>query len=171
MPNNLPIAIYYEQPHWFKPLFAELDRRGTPYVKLFAPEHSYSPADHPEELYSLVFNRMAPSAWNRDHGDQIFYTLGFLEHLEARGVKVINGFKAFSSELSKAGQLTLMDQLGISYPQARVIHRASQAEKATEGLRWPIVVKPNIGGSGAGVKRFDDISQLQSAMAAEIDSP
>ena len=31
MPNNtLPIAIYYEQPHWFKPLFAELDRRGTP---------------------------------------------------------------------------------------------------------------------------------------------
>ncbi len=21
-----PIAIYYEQPHWFKPLFAELDR-------------------------------------------------------------------------------------------------------------------------------------------------
>src|SRR5580698_10782642 len=102
MPNNLPIAIYYEQPHWFKPLFAELDRRGTPYVKLFAPEHSYSPADHPEEKYSLVFNRMSPSAWNRDHGDQIFYTLGFLEHLEARGVKVINGFKALLSSELKA---------------------------------------------------------------------
>ncbi len=170
MPNTLPIAIYYEQPNWFKPLFAELDRRGTPYVKLFAPDHFYSPEDHPEEKYSLVFNRMSPSAWNRDHGDQIFYTLGFLEHLEARGVKVINGFKAFSSELSKAGQLTLMDTLGISYPKARVIHRASQAEAATEGLRWPIVVKPNIGGSGAGVKRFDGLSQLRTAMAAEIDS-
>ena len=23
---TLPIAIYYEQPNWFKPLFAELDR-------------------------------------------------------------------------------------------------------------------------------------------------
>jgi len=171
MPNTLPIAIYYEQPNWFKPLFAELDRRGTPYVKLFAPDHFYSPEDHPEEKYSLVFNRMSPSAWNRDHGDQIFYTLGFLEHLEARGVKVINGFKAFSSELSKAGQLTLMDTLGISYPKARVIHRASQAEAATEGLRWPIVIKPNIGGSGAGVKRFDGLSQLRTAMAAEIDSP
>ncbi len=171
MPNTLPIAIYYEQPNWFKPLFAELDRRGTPYVKLYAPEHFYSPEDHPEEKYSLVFNRMSPSAWNRGHGDQIFYTLGFLEHLEARGVKVINGFKAFSSELSKAGQLTLMDTLGISYPKARVIHRASQAEAATEGLRWPIVVKPNIGGSGAGVKRFDGLSQLRTAMAAEIDSP
>ena len=170
MTNPLPIAIYYEQPNWFKPLFAELDRRGTPYVKLFAPDHWYDPADHPEEKYSLVFNRMSPSAWNRDHGDQIFYTLGFLEHLEARGVKVINGFKAFSSELSKAGQLTLMDSLAISYPKARVIHRPSQAADATEGLRWPIVVKPNIGGSGAGVKRFDGMSQLRAAIAAEPNS-
>ncbi len=130
-----------------------------------------TPADHPEEKYSLVFNRMSPSAWNRDHGDQIFYTLGFLEHLESRGVKVLNGFKAFSSELSKAGQLVLMDKLGIPYPKARVIHRPEQALAAAEGLRWPIVVKPNIGGSGAGVKRFDGASQLRHAIAAEPGSP
>ena len=169
--NTLPIAIYYEQPHWFKPLFAELDRRGTPYVKLYAPDHFFAPEDHPEEKYSLVFNRMSPSAWNRDHGDQIFYTLSFLEHLESRGVKVINGFKAFASELSKAGQLVLMDKLNIPYPKARVIHRAAQAEEAVVGLRWPIVVKPNIGGSGAGVKRFDGLSQLQSAIAQDPTSP
>jgi hypothetical protein len=47
--STLPIAIYYEQPNWFKPLCAELDRRGTHYVKLFAPEHAWSPADPPEE--------------------------------------------------------------------------------------------------------------------------
>ncbi len=171
MPNQLPIAIYYEQPHWFKPLFAELDRRGTPYVKLFAPEHFYDPADRPEEKYSLVFNRMSPSAWNRDHGDQIFYTLGFLEHLQSRGVKVLNGMKAFSSELSKAGQLVLMEKLGVPYPKARVIHRPEQALAAAEGLRWPVVVKPNIGGSGAGVKRFDGASQLRHAIEAEAGSP
>ena len=171
MAHQLPIAIYYEQPNWFKPLFAELDRRGTNYVKLFAPEHFYDPADHPEKKYSLVFNRMSPSAWNRDHGDQIFYTLGFLEHLESRGVKVINGFKAFSSELSTAGQLVLMDKLGVPYPKARVIHRPAQALAAADGLRWPIVVKPNIGGSGAGVKRFDGASQLRHATEAEPGSP
>lgn len=169
--STLPLAIYYEQPHWFKPLFAELERRGTPYVKLYAPDHTYSPADRPEEMYSLVFNRMSPSAWNRDHGDQIFYTLGFLEHLESRGVKVINGAKAFASELSKASQLTLLDKLGLPYPKARIIHRAAQAEDAAADLRWPIVVKPNIGGSGAGVKRFDGIFQLQSALAEEPGSP
>ena len=161
--SMLPIAIYFEQPNWFKPLFAELDRRGTRYVKLDAVTHSYSPMDHPEEKYALVFNRMSPSAWNRGHGDQIFYTTGFLEHLEARGVKVLNGLAAFRSELSKAGQLSLMEELGIPYPKARVIHRASQAPAATEGLRFPVVVKPNIGGSGAGVKRFDHISQLEAA--------
>lgn len=171
MSHQLPIAIYYEQPHWFKPLFAELDRRGTNYVKLFAPDHFYDPADHPEEKYSLVFNRMSPSAWNRDHGDQIFYTLGFLEHLASRGVKVLNGFKAFSSELSKAGQLVLMDSLGLPYPKARVIHRPEQAIAAAEGLRWPIVVKPNIGGSGAGVKRFDGPSQLRHAVEAKPGTP
>jgi len=104
MPNSspLPIAIYYEQPNWFKPLFAELDRRGTHYVKLNAVEHSYGPDDRSEEKYALVLNKMSPSAWNRGHGDQIFYTLGFLEHLAHRGVRVVNGVKAYRSELSKA---------------------------------------------------------------------
>ncbi len=163
--HDKPLAIYYEQQHWFKPLFAELDRRGTNYVRLNAVEHSYSAEDHPEEEYSLVVNRMSPSAWNRDHGDAIFYTLGYLEHLERRGVRVINGLKAYRTELSKAAQLSLLDSLDLPGPKARVIHRASQALAAAEGLRWPIVVKPNIGGSGAGVKRFDTAQGLALAVS------
>ncbi len=161
-----PIAIYFEQQHWFKPLFAELDKRGTDYVKLNAIEHSYGIEEHPERQFSLVVNRMSPSAWNREHGDAIFYTLGFLGHLERRGVRIINGLKAFRTELSKAAQLSLLDELCLPYPKARVIHRASQAVAATEGLRWPIVVKPNIGGSGAGVKRFDSLEALATAADA-----
>lgn len=164
-PQDKPLAIYYEQQHWFKPLFSELDRRGTNYVRLNAVEHSYAAEDHPEEQYSLVVNRMSPSAWNRDHGDTIFYTLGYLEHLERRGVRVINSLKAFRTELSKAAQLSLLEGLGLPFPKARVIHRASQALTAAEGLRWPMVVKPNIGGSGAGVKRFDTAQGLASAAA------
>jgi glutathione synthase/RimK-type ligase-like ATP-grasp enzyme len=161
-----PIAIYYEQPHWFQPLFAELERRGVPYVKIHAAEHHYAIEDHPERHYALVVNRMSPSAWNRGHGDAIFYTLSYLEHLAARGVRVINGRQAYATELSKAAQLSLLDSLGLAYPKARVIHRAGQAAAATEGLRFPIVVKPNIGGSGAGVTRFDALSQLESAVEA-----
>lgn len=169
----LPIAIYYEQTVWFQRLFDELDRRHTPYLKINAVDHAYSPDDRPEDLYALVFNRMSPSAWNRNNGDQIFYTLGFLEHLEAHDVRVVNGVRAFRSELSKASQLTLLRSLSLPYPKARVIHRASQALEATEGLRFPIVVKPNIGGSGAGVTRFDSPSSLAAAaptLAMGLDS-
>ncbi len=164
--DALPIAIYYEQPNWFKPLFAELKRRGANFVALSAVDHTYGPEDRPEEQYAVVLNKMSPSAWNRGHGDQIFYTLGYLEHLEARGVRVVNGVRAFRSELSKAAQLTMLERLGLPYPKARVIHRGAQAVAATEGLRWPVVVKPNIGGSGSGVKRFDRAAQL--AEAAEL---
>src|SRR3984885_10426958 len=163
----LPIAIYYEQPNWFKPLFAELDRRGTNYVKLDAVEHSYGPEDLPEEKFALVLNKMSPSAWNRGHGDQIFYTMGFLEHLEKRGVRVVNGVRAFRSELSKAAQLSMLEALGLGYPKARVIHRASQASAAAEGLRFPVVVKPNIGGSGSGVVKFQTKEHLAEASATE----
>jgi hypothetical protein len=161
-----PIAIYYEQPHWFKPLFAELDRRGTRYVKINAVDHAYAIEDHPEQRFSIVLNRMSPSAWNREHGDAIFYTLGFLDQLERRGVRVINGLKAFRTELSKAAQLSMLASLDLPFPKARVIHRASQTLAAVEGLRWPIVVKPNIGGSGAGVKRFDTPEALAQAAEA-----
>ena len=39
MSAHRPIGIYYEHPDWFRPLFAELDRRGTPYVALDAERH------------------------------------------------------------------------------------------------------------------------------------
>ena len=38
------MAIFYEHPEWFKPLFAELDRRGVSYERLLAHEHQFDPA-------------------------------------------------------------------------------------------------------------------------------
>src|SRR5258707_9727978 len=61
----------------------------------------------------------------------------------------------------------MMEGLGLGYPKAGVIHRASQAIGAAEGLRFPVVVKPNIGGSGAGVVKFNTKEHLAEASAAE----
>ncbi|MBX6364974.1 MAG: ATP-grasp domain-containing protein [Gemmatimonadetes bacterium] len=160
-----PIAIYHEHPDWFRPLFAELDRRGMPYVRLDAASHRHDPAAG-EPPYALVFNRMSPSAYLRGHGAGIFYTSQYLAHLERRGVRVINGTAAWRTEISKAYQLELLEELGLPYPRARVINDAAQAPAAAEGLRFPVVVKPNIGGSGAGVRRFETPEQLQRAAAA-----
>src|SRR5262252_5699817 len=159
-----PIAIYYEHPHWFVPLFKELDRRGVPYVRIDAAQHHFNPAQlNGEGGYSLVFNRMSPSAYRRGHGQAIFYTLYYLAHLEHRGRRVVNGQKAFRYETSKALQLSLLEMLGLPYPSTRVINSPADAVEAARGLRLPIVVKPNIGGSGAGVTRFDSVKKLEEA--------
>ena len=159
-----PIAIYHEHPDWFRPLFTELDKRGTNYVRLDAATHHYDAGDS-KDKYSLVFNRMSPSAYLRGHGDTIFYTLNFLKHLEDSGTRVVNGHRAFTYETSKALQLSLLDSLGLGYPRARVIHRAEQAPAAARELRFPVAVKPNIGGSGAGVTKFENIEELEMAVA------
>jgi ribosomal protein S6-L-glutamate ligase RimK-like protein len=157
------LAIYYEHPDWFRPLFAELDRREVPYVKLDATRHLYDPGEE-EKSYDVVFNRMSPSAYLRGHGHGIFYTLQYLNHLKNVGTRVINGEKAFGIEISKARQLSLLDSLNLPYPKAFVINSPSLAIEASEKVRFPIVVKANIGGSGAGIVRFDSRAALVSAV-------
>ena len=169
--NTKPIAIYHEHPDWFRPLFAELDRRGMPFLKLDARQHLYDPASNQEaNAYSLVFNRMSPSAYLRGGGNSLFYTLGWLAHLERQGIRVINGYQAYTYETNKALQLQLMQSLNIAYPASRVINHPNLAPVAAEGLRFPVVVKANIGGSGAGIVRYDTMAQLQqAAQNNEID--
>lgn len=159
-----PIAIFYEHPDWFRPLFAELDRRGTPYQKVPADRHRFDPAAEPSP--SLVFNRMSPSAWLRGQGHAMFYTLHYLAHLRERGVRVINGYDAYVTETSKARQLALLQRLDLPYPKTRIINHPAQAPDAASELQFPVVVKPNIGGSGAGVRRFDEPDALARAAAA-----
>ena len=161
--TDRPLAVYYEHPDWFRPLFAELELRGVPYARLDAARHRYEPgASRPP--YALLFNRMSPSAWRRGVGHGIFYTAQYLDQLERHGVRVVNGTRAFLTEISKARQLALLDSLGLAFPRARVIHDPRQAPAAASGLRFPIVVKPNVGGSGAGVRRFDGVEALQAAV-------
>ena len=166
-----PFAIYYEHPDWFRPLFAELDKREIPFVKLDARRHTYDPTSRTEaQKYALVFNRMSPSAYLRGSGNSLFYTLNYVSHLERNGVRVINGRQAYTYELSKALQLELLESLGLGYPKARVINHSSQSPVAAEGLRFPIVVKANIGGSGAGIVRYDSPDSLaQEAEAGSLD--
>ena len=162
MTSIKPIAIYHEHPDWFKPLFAELDRRGIPYVRLDAAAHVWDPAER-ESPYSLVVNRASPSAYLRGNAQSTFHTLHWLKHLERLGVPVINGSAVYTNELSKALQLDVLEELGLPYPRARVINHGSQAPIAARGLRFPVLVKANIGGSGAGIQRFDTPESLQQA--------
>src|SRR6202167_2734850 len=162
-PSPQELGVLYEHPAWFERLFAELDRRGIQYHKLLAPDHFYDPGARDQRL-KVVFNRMSPSADRRNHGSGILYTQSWLGHLEALGTRVINGSKAFCYETSKALQLSLLHSLGLPFPKARVLHDPKHAVEACQGLRFPVVVKPNVGGSGAGIVRFDSRAQFAAAV-------
>ena len=159
------LAIFFEHPEWFKPMFEELDRRGVLYDQLLAHQHHFDPAER-QSPYSLVVNRMSPSAHTRGHTQAIFYTLQYLAYLKDIGTNVLNGYDAYVYEFSKAHQLNLLEGLGLRYPRARVINDPSQAPAAAVGLTFPVVIKPNIGGSGAGIQKFDAPDELQSAVVA-----
>src|SRR5690348_591224 len=168
-----PLAIYHEHPDWFKPLFTELDRRGVPYERLDAAAHSFDPSERAEDVpYSLVFDRASPSAHLRDHAQTTFYTLHWLRHLERLGIPTVNGSAVYALELSKASQLDLLHSLGLPYPRSRAINNPNHAVRAAREakLRYPVLVKANIGGSGAGIVRYDTEQALADAVGRDAVS-
>lgn len=165
---NRPVGVLYEHPEWFKPLFSELDRQSIPFVPIDAAQNTFEPGTDSNQ-YSLVVNRMSPSAWLRGHGHAIFHTLDYLGHLDRIGANVLNGREAFEYEISKARQLDLFASLGVRYPRARVVNHHSQILDAAGGLDYPVLLKPNIGGSGGGIRSFADRGELADAVSDDME--
>jgi hypothetical protein len=161
--TSRPIAVYYEHPDWFRPLFAELDARRIRYVKLDASCHSYDP-DAGSVDFSLFFNRMSASAYLRGSSQAIFFTQSYLTYLETVDVRVINGTRAFALETSKARQLQLFNSLGLRFPKTHVVNCANEILVAALQIGFPLLVKPNIGGRGGGIVRVNSMEQLKAAI-------
>ena len=160
-----PIGILDEHPEWSTRLIAELDRRGLPWKRIDHSSHTYDPRDR-EPRFSVIVNRTSPSSHTRAHGGVLFYTEALLTHFEAAGIPVINPVATWRFEKSKALQAGLFERLGIRYPRALVVNHREQLPGAAAQLRFPIVVKPNVGGSGAGIVRFDSPDDLVARAAS-----
>ena len=158
------IVVYYEHPHWFRPLFAELNTRGVPWQRAHAGTHRFDPGLRRNGA-SLLINRMSPSAWRRGGAGLIPYTLHYLAWLDQAGAKVFNGLTAFTFETSKALQVSLLSRLNLPVPRTRVASDPALIAGAARDLEFPIVVKPNVGGSGAGIVKFETHGELLAAVA------
>ncbi len=159
------LAILYEHPLWFQPLFAALDRRGVRYDAQHLSDHSFDPAatDVPAPV---VLSRVAMSSFLREAEHGIFYAEALFAHWAARGARVINGAPVIALDRSKARQLSLIAGLGLGTPRTRVVHRAADLPAAAAAVGFPLVVKANIGGSGAGIVRYHDADELRESIAA-----
>ena len=158
------LAVFYEHPAWFAPLFAALDARGVEYVKLGIAGHSFDPAGSPPPG-RVVLSRLAMSSFLRSADHAIFYTPALYAHWAGQGARIINGADVLAIDANKARQLAVISGLGYAIPATRVVHRAIDIPDAASGLRFPIVVKANIGGSGAGIMRYETPEELALAVA------
>ena len=157
-----PIAVLYENEGWMAPLFDALEHEGVPYEKVFANTQTFDPAA-PAPGWSLAVNKISPSSYLRDHAASIAFARQFLPFLEERGVAIVNGSDAFRLETSKALQLLLLHRIGVRAPASHVVSDPARLPEAARSLLFPVIVKPNVGGSGALAHRFDSPGQLAAA--------
>lgn len=168
MPTNATDRIYilHENDAWTAPLAEALDARGLPYACWHLAGGCVDTRAAPPS--GVFYNRMSASAHTRDHAHAPELTRHVLAWLEGHGRRVINDSRALALEVSKVAQYVALDAAGIRTPRtlAAVGHDAV-IRAARELDQWPFILKPNRGGTGAGVQRIDTEAEL----IAVLDDP
>lgn len=161
------LAIVYEHPRWFQPLFAALERAGIDYVAVHTDGHGFDPIGG-QPPAPVVFNRVAMSAAARSPGNHhsVFYTMALLDHWQGQGALVLNGHEAMTMDASKTKQLSLINRLGLAAPASRIVHDAAAMLVAAIALGFPVLIRADVGGAGAVSGRFDTEAALQEAVLA-----
>jgi hypothetical protein len=162
MTQTIPLMVLDEHPDWLQPLYEEFDRQGIPFQKSNISSGSYDPAEY--HVLPFYFNRLSPSASKRGHQAAFNYTLDYVQYLEFQGARVVNGWRTVLLETSKAYQLALLASLKLPHPKSIVLNHLEHLEKMSDALRFPIVTKPNCGGSGLGVQKFESQQELSRAV-------
>jgi hypothetical protein len=156
------LAVFYEHPQWFTPLFAALGRRGVDWTPITIQDHAFDPAATAPPA-PAIFNRLAMSSFLRQSEHALFYSIAALDHWQGLGARVINGPGVLAYDTSKARQLSLFRRLGLDIPQTRVAHRRADIPRLADEIGYPVMVKVNVGGSGTGMVRYDSAEELRAA--------
>jgi hypothetical protein len=157
------LAVFYEHPNWFAPLFAALGGRGLDWMAMAIQDHTFDPADTRLPA-GVILNRLAMSSFLRQDEHALFYCQAALDHWQGLGARVINGAGVLAYDTSKARQLSLFRRAGLAVPVTRVAHRRADAPRLAAEIGYPVMVKANVGGSGAGMIRYE----CSDALAADV---
>jgi hypothetical protein len=151
------LIVLFEHPDWQKPLFSALDGRSVCYGTFDLKRAAFDPDRVPNS--SLYFNQASPSAYVRGNTRAVPLALSLIRSLELGGARVLNGSHAFSLELSKSMQAALMHRLNIPHPRTLAFNDADSALAQWED-RWPALLKPEQGGSGARMYLLSSSDEL-----------
>lgn len=159
------LVVIYEHPAWQEPLFAALTRRGVSFDRFDLKRASF--VDHGAPAANLYFNQASPSAYVRGNARAVPLAHAFMRSLELAGARVLNGSRAFALELSKSAQASLMNRLGIPSPRSVVFNDVEALEEHASTLKFPALLKPEQGGSGARIHLVQSIAEVCALLQAQ----
>ena len=167
MPPVPDLIVLHEHPEWQKPLFAALLRRGVSFEPFDVTRAAFS---NVEPLRSrLYFNQASPSAYVRGNTRAVPLALAYMRSLELLGARVLNGANVFALELSKSAQATLLLTLGVDCPRSITFNDPRALRAYESEIRWPALLKPDQGGSGARIQVVDSLDQVEAIFSRDPD--
>lgn len=163
------IAFLYEHPTWSDTLIKTFQSNGMDVRLINVADLSFCPdKERPGFEYAVNRINMMPSSGRNPA--IVFHTLHYLTWLETMGVRIVNGSHAHFAGASKALQNGLFSSLGLDCPEAIAIYQTKDVLTAAKKIGFPVIIKPNIGGSGSGIARYDTNEELETAViAGKID--
>ena len=159
------LIVLHEHPEWQKPLFAALGRRGVDFEAFDLTRSAFSNTALPRA--PLYFNQASPSAYVRGNTRAVPLALAFMRSLELQGARVLNGADVFALELSKSAQATLLQTLGIDCPFSITFNDVSALRPYERVIRWPALLKPDQGGSGARIQVVQSLAEIEALFSAD----
>jgi glutathione synthase/RimK-type ligase-like ATP-grasp enzyme len=115
----------------------------------------------------LYFNQASPSAYLRGNTRAVPLALAYMRSLALHGARVLNGADVFALELSKSAQATLLGTLGIDCPRSITFNDVAALRAYAGDLRWPAMLKPDQGGSGARIQVVESLEQIEDILEAD----
>ena len=162
--RTVRLALLVEHPTWSQSLIEGAHERGLDITVLDVSTLVFDPSNVGE--FDLWVNRVnaMPSAGRP--ASVVAATGHLLLCLEQAGQCVVNGSLTHRIGGSKAAQSAIFARLGMDTPASIGIHEPGQAMAAAAQLGYPVITKPNVGGSGSGIARYDTAAELQAAVAS-----
>jgi hypothetical protein len=160
------IHVIHENPAWLEPLARALDSEALPWRDWFLDHGVFDLSQPPPE--GVFYNRMSASSHTRDHRYSAELTASILAWLAGHGRRIVNGPRALDLEISKTRQYAALEAAGIRTPRTVLVagkeHLVAAARRHFDG--GPVILKPNRGGKGVGVR----LLQNAAALADYLDS-
>lgn len=168
----MQIHVIHENAAWLAPLAQALDAERLPWCDWFLDRGVFDLSRPPPE--GVFYNRMSASSHTRDHRYSAELTAGVLAWLAGHGRRIVNGPRALDLEISKARQYAALEAAGIRTPRTMLVAgRDELVAAAREHFGGgPVILKPNRGGKGLGVRLFHSAAALADHVAsAEYEPP